>query len=88
MSFETILIYRDLPIKNNYVQLPPNRECDKIKVDPIDALSLVPGSEIVRLTMGSGRCVGKKYGQQAVLRLPGLVPGTSYSTDPVTELNG
>lgn len=87
MSFETIRIYRDFPIKNQYVQIPPNREWDKIKVDPFDALNAVPGAEIVRLSSGSGRNVGKGYGQQSFLRLPGLIPGTNYATDPVDDLN-
>jgi len=87
MSFETITIYRDLPIKNGYVQVPPNRPTDKTRVTSNNSTNLVTNSQIIRLSLGSGKCTGSHFGQQEFLRLPGINPNTWYSTDPVDQLN-
>ena len=82
MSFDTITIYRDLPIINNYVQIPPNAETDKTRVLATDAEASVSGSVIVGLSIGSNRQHGSKCGRQEFLRLPGITPNSWYSTDP------
>ena len=88
MSFQDITIYRDLPIKNGFVQLPPNEPLDNIRVDGDTAPTTLAGSEIVRLSLGSGKPTGSKHGQQQFLRLPGIKPDEWYATDPVDTLNG
>jgi len=87
MSFETILIHRDLPIVNGFVKTPPNEPLDNIRTDGDSAVGLVAGSEIVRLSLGSGKPTGSKHGQQEFLRLPGIRPDAWYSTDPVDDLS-
>jgi len=86
MSMGTIRIYRDFQIIDGFVQVPPNKETDKNRVTVTEALAAVTGSEQVHLPQGSGDNHGWKAGAQSTLRLPGLVPGTSYSTDPVDAL--
>ena len=86
MSFEDITIYRDFPIINNFVQIPPNKETDKTRVTPTEALNNISGSAAERLSLGSGRPRGWKTGQQEWLRLPGLTPGECYATDPVDDV--
>ncbi len=86
MSFEDIRVYRDLPIINKHVQVPPCRETEKTSVTDDDALTAISGSTIVRLGLGSGRQYGSKTGQQEFLRLPGLHPDEWYETDPVSLL--
>jgi hypothetical protein len=88
MSFEDIKIHRDFPIKNGFVQVPPNEPLDNIAVDGDNATGLVAGSEVTRLSLGSGKPTGSKHGQQEFLRLPGISPNEWYSTDPVDDLNG
>jgi len=87
MSFETITIYRDFPIKNGYVQIPPNKPLDNNRIDIDTAISLATNAEIVRLSLGSGQPSGSKFGQQQFLRLDGINPSSWYTTDPVEELN-
>lgn len=87
MSFETIRIYRDLPVIGGFVQIPPNQETDKTRVTAEDAQDAVAGSVITRLSMGSGRQRGSKCGQQEFLRLPGITPDGWYDSDPVEDLN-
>ena len=88
MSFETIRIHRDLPIINGFVGIPPNEPLDKIRVDGDNAVGLVAGSEVVHLSLGSGKSTGSKQGQQEFLRLPGVRPDEWYASDPVDDLNG
>jgi len=88
MSFDSIRIHTDYPIINGFVQIPPNEPLDKIRTDDDTATGLVAGSEIVRLSLGSGKQTGSKHGQQAFLRLPGLLAGEGYSSNPVDSLNG
>lgn len=83
MSFETITIHRDFPIINGFVQVPPNKETDKTRVTTDEALTSISGSEVTRLSLGSGRPRGSKSGQQEFLRLPGLLPNASHAVDPV-----
>lgn len=68
MSFETIVIYRDFPIKNGYVQLPPNYPYNNTQLTREEALS-IDNSKIVRLSLGSGKPTGSKHGQQEFLRI-------------------
>lgn len=86
MSLQDIRIYRDLPIKNGFVQVPPCEPLDKIRTDGDTATGLVAGSETVRLSLGSGKPTGSKHGQQEFLRLPGIRPDEWYATDPVENL--
>jgi hypothetical protein len=83
----TILIHRDLQVIDGFVQVPPNKETDKNRVTVVEALSAIAGSEQVYLSQGSGNNRGWKAGAQSTFRLPGLVPGTSYSSDPVDVLS-
>lgn len=100
MSFEDILIHRDLPILNKYVQLPPNAEADKTALLDTDAEALLTanfpqnqGLTIQSLSLGSGRQTGAKHGAQSFLRLPGIRPDEWYEnlsgtpSDPVEVLN-
>jgi hypothetical protein len=84
MSFETIVIHRDLPIKNRYVQIPGVSQMFNYSVKSIDALSMTDGSTIVRF--GSSGSTGSKHGRQEFLRLRGITPNEWYTTDPVSEL--
>jgi hypothetical protein len=86
MSFEDLRIHRDLPIKNGFVQTPPNEPLDNIRTDGDSATGIVAGSEVVRLSLGSGKPTGSKHGQQEFLRLPGIRPDEWYATDPVENL--
>lgn len=86
MSFETILIHRDYPIKNGYMQIPPNDPLlnslikASERANPTAPVTLpVANSEIVRLSLGSGACTGSKYGQQQILRLSGINPNKWYN---------
>lgn len=87
MSFQDIRIYRDFPIKNGLVQIPSNEPLDNIHVDGDNAVGLVAGSEVTRLSLGSGKPTGSKHGQQEFLRLPGIRPDEWYASDPVDSLN-
>lgn len=86
MARRDILIHRDLPIINGHVQVPNNSETDKTRVTVDEAIATIDGSVETFLSVGSGYQTGWKTGAQAFVRLPGLVPGTSYSTDPVDAL--
>lgn len=86
MSFETIRVYRDLPIIAGFVQVPPCTEANKTSVTAEEAQNAIAGSAITRLSLGSGRMRGSKCGQQEFLRLPGIAPNEWYASDPVAEL--
>jgi len=85
MSFETIVIYRDLPIKNGYVQIPPNNPRLNSMVQA-DVAAELTNNQIVRLSSGSGKPTGSGYGQQEFLRLVGINPNSWYTVDPVSQL--
>jgi|TARA_R110000765_G_scaffold2418_1_gene7374 hypothetical protein len=81
-----IYIYRDFPIINGYVQVPPNREGkiaypsnttvvkdDKARVTTAEAQSALTGESVKRLESGSGQQTGWNHGQQEWLRLAGLL---------------
>ncbi len=100
MSFETITIYRDLPIINGYVQVPPNRETEKTDITVVEAQEALEANFAVetpdekKLSLGSGNQVGSDYGAQSWLRLPGIIPGEWYrnlsgdSEDPSETVRG
>ena len=85
MSFETIVIYRDLPIKNGYVQIPPNSPRLNSMVQA-DVAAELTNNQIVRLSSGSGKPTGSGHGQQEFLRLAGINPNSWYNVDPVSQL--
>lgn len=87
MSFETILIHRDMPIINGFVQVPYNKETDKTRVTADEATNAIADSVVTRLSMGSGKQTGSKFGAQEFFRLPGLAPNDTYVIDPVTVLS-
>ncbi len=87
MSFSSISIYRDLPIIRDFVQVPLNRDQEKTKTTSDAALDAIAGSEIVRLSLGSGSQTGMKCGQQEWLRLPAITPSTWYASDPVSAID-
>lgn len=86
MSFETITIYRDVPIINKYAQIQPNRIKNKTSVLATTVKSSVSGSTYVDLTGGSGAQYGSGHGSQQFIRLPGLIPGSYYDSDPLDGL--
>jgi len=81
-----IYIYRDFPIINGFVQVPPNREGklaypsnttvtkdDKARVTTAEAQSVLTGESLKRFESGSGNFVGFKHGAQEWVRLQGLL---------------
>ena len=81
-----IYIYRDFPIINDFVQVPPNREGklaypsnttvakdDKARVTTAEAQAALTGESVTRFESGSGNFVGFNHGAQEWLRLPGLL---------------
>ncbi len=85
MARRDITIHRDFQIINGFVQLPPNREVDKIRVEVGTALALA-GSDEIKLTGGSGRNTGWKAGSQHIFRLPGLIQGAVAAVDPIIDI--
>lgn len=85
MSFETISIYRDLPIKNDFVQVPPNVERDNQRTESSNGLTAITDGQIVGLTIGSGKSTGSKFGQQRMLRLPPIRPNEWYTQAQLDE---
>ena len=80
MSFEDITIYRTVPIIDDRVAKPPN--------NPVDYTSIgnVSDPNIIRLSIGSGKDTGSKFGNQEFIRLTGIAPDEWYATDPLTGL--
>ena len=87
MSFETISIYRDLPVKNDFIQVPPNVERDNQRTTSSAGMTAITDSEIKRLTIGSGKSTGSKFGQQSMLRLPPIRPDQWYTASQIAEFN-
>ena len=98
MSMEDILIHRDFPIINGFVQVPPNHEGktgmdsiytandDKARVTTAEAQAALTGETVTRLSMGSGKSTGWRHGQQEWLRLVGLKPvGAAGYTNYTTD---
>lgn len=73
----SILINRDFPIINGFVQTPGNHENGRNYLAVEDALDLYPGSEIVTLPK-----TGYKSHTQRFLRLPALETGCCPVLDP------
>ena len=80
MSFESIVIHRDLPIINRRIIKPPN--------DPVNYIDIADATNptVINLSLGSGSQTGAKFGYQEFVRLPGITPDTWYTTDPLTGL--
>ena len=53
MSFQDITIYRYLPIINGFIGIPPNKPLDNIRVVGDTAPTLLAGSRVVGLSLGS-----------------------------------
>lgn len=87
MSFETITIYRDIPVIDGYVQAPPNLDRNKTRMTADELYSSAPGVFTrVRLTgRGAGQAPGTGVGQQEMVRLPGIHPNEWYDGDPVAQ---
>jgi len=96
MSYETITIYRSMPIKNTYVQVPdsgptPNNILDSTAAAAAGLITSPPspqlyGSEIVNFGIsGSDNYL---YGAQRFYRFGGINARAWYSYgDPTAELN-
>ena len=80
MSFEDITIFRDIPIIDDRVAKPPNNPVDYTSIDDVS------DPNIIRLSIGSGKDTGSKFGNQEFIRLPGIAPDEWYATDPLTGL--
>lgn len=80
MSFEDITIYRDMPIIDDRVVKAPNNAIDFIPTASITNTDVV----ITRLSLGSGKQTGSKFGAQEFVRLVGIAPDEWYATDPLT----
>ena len=66
-----IQIYRDFPIINGFVQVPPNRESDKTKFTPSEVLTAVAGSVRTHLPHPSTNpTTGSAFGTQEWIRIP------------------
>lgn len=91
MSISDIRIYRDFNIVNDFVQIPSNREVDKTRIVTYRAVSTIEGSQVISLSIGSGKNTGSKFGAQRILRLPPLRPGETYLSrygfDPQRDLD-
>lgn len=83
MAFSEIMIYRTWPIINGYVQVPNNKPSDKTRVTVDEALASIPGSDIGRLSLGSGKPTGSKCGQQEFLLLPPVAADGWYESNPI-----
>jgi hypothetical protein len=82
MSYETILIHRDIPVIDGFMATPPNEPLDNRTTDPETFISGT-NHEITRLSLGSGKQTGAKFGQQEWVRLAGIRPDEWYATDPL-----
>lgn len=82
MSFEDITIYRDMPIIDDRVVKAPNNAVDFIATGSITNADAV----ITRLSLGSGKQTGSKFGAQEFVRLIGVAPDEWYATDPLAGL--
>ncbi len=63
-----ILIYRDFPIVNGYVQVSPNLEKEKTSIAAGTAIT------VVETIMSSELDVEQSIGKQKWIRLPGIDP--------------
>ena len=83
MSMQDITIYRDFPVMDGYVQVPPTNQ-----LVPVDqALDTIAGSQDLVLDDGA-ETTGRGFGRQRIFRLPGVKPGAEFSPDPVWILTG
>lgn len=75
-SFQTIQIYRSLPIINGFVQVPPNNPSDKTRVTTDEALSLITDSQVSHLSSG-----------QQILLLPPVNADSWYQSNPIDSIS-
>jgi len=87
MALSDITIYRSYPVINGYVQVPHNKPKDKTRVSLDSALTNINGSNVVSLSLGSGRQTGSKFGAQEIFLLPGVAADSWYTTNPVDEVS-
>ena len=72
MSFETIQVYRDFPIINGFVQVPPNHEAEKTSHTPTEFLAAITTGVQTRLSQPSTNLgTGRGFGSQEFIRVPG-----------------
>ncbi len=88
MSMQTIEIFQQWPVINGFVRVPPAKETDKTRVTVNEALVSIAGSTEIELSAGSGYNTGGKQGSQHILRLPAIIPGNWYATNPVDDVAG
>jgi len=69
------------------VQVPHNKPKDKTRVSLDSALTNINGSNVVSLSLGSGRQTGSKFGAQEIFLLPGVAADSWYTTNPVDEVS-
>ena len=90
MSYEDITIYRAVPLKNNYLQLPsrkstPNNLSQVTALNEAQTNPALIGSALLDFNKG-GSC-SYLYGAQRIFQLPGVNARDWYSRDPVAALN-
>jgi len=76
MSFSDITIHRQIPIINNFMQLPDNLEKDKTAVTMAAYLAAHPTATLERLSgTGGARTAGGKFGVQEFVSLAAVAVG-------------
>lgn len=87
MPMSDIKIYRQLPIINGFVQVPPNRPADKTRVSAIDTTDssgaiFISGATVKQF--GYAQNTGSKHGRQRFYELPGVSADSWYASgDPL-----
>jgi len=82
MSFETIQIFRKIPIVNGFVRPHDALEKDRNAVDVDSVLNSVPDANLKKLEPRTGnghRVAGLKFGAQEFIETPGV---------PIVDSNG
>jgi hypothetical protein len=87
MPMSDIKIYRQLPIINGFIQVPPNKESDKTRVSDIEPTDssgalFISGATVKRF--GYADNTGSKHGRQKFYELPGVAADSWYASgDPL-----
>jgi len=79
MSYETILIHRDIPIIDRRIAKPNNNPVEYVAIDTVTPT-------LVNLSLGSGRQTGSAFGAQEFVRLDGIRPDEWYAADPLASI--